>query len=166
MKKPVSKLFTFRELKEHIKTLKAEGKKIIFTNGCFDILHPGHIRYLSASKALGDYLIVAINSDQSVRAIKGQLRPIMSEKDRAELLSSLYFVDAVIIFDEEDPLRLIKELVPDILVKGGDWEENKIIGADYVKRAGGKVVRIPYINGYSTTRILNRIKGGKGNIES
>ena len=138
--------------------LKSKSKKLVFTNGCFDILHPGHTRYLAAARETGDHLIVALNSDRSVRSIKGSGRPILSEQVRAELLAALDSVDTVIIFDEEDPLKVIQELVPDVLVKGGDWPENKIIGADAVKSAGGEVKRIPFVQGFSTTDLLKKIR--------
>lgn len=138
--------------------LKNESKRIVFTNGCFDILHPGHTRYLYSARALGDYLIVAVNSDQSVRAIKGKDRPVTPEQERAELLAALGCVDGVVIFEEENPLKVIQCLVPHILVKGGDWAEDEIIGADVVKNAGGEVRRIPFETGYSTTDIIEKIK--------
>jgi D-beta-D-heptose 7-phosphate kinase/D-beta-D-heptose 1-phosphate adenosyltransferase len=153
----LEKLLKLKELKVRVRELRSQGKKLVFTNGCFDILHPGHIRYLRSSKALGDFLIVGLNSDHSVRAIKGPPRPIMTEKERAELLCALPFVDAVIIFEEEDPLRLIEDIVPDVLVKGGDWKEDQIVGGVFVKSRGGKVVRIPYIKGYSSSSIIKRI---------
>jgi len=153
-----SKIKSQEEAKKEIERLKSEGKRVVFTNGCFDILHPGHTRYLYAARDLGDYLIVAVNSDQSVRAIKGQGRPILSQDARTELLAALSCVDGVVIFDEENPLRVIQYLVPHILVKGGDWKEDEIIGADVVKKAGGKVVSIPYISGFSTTEILKKVR--------
>jgi len=145
------------EIKEEIERFKAEGKRIVFTNGCFDILHPGHTRYLFSARELGDYLIVAVNSDRSVRAIKGSGRPVIPQDERAELLAALECVDGVVIFDEDNPLKVIQYLVPNILVKGGDWEEDEIIGADVVKGAGGEVRRIPFISGHSTTDILKRM---------
>jgi len=141
--------------------LKAKGKKIVFTNGCFDLLHPGHARYLSAAKELGDHLIVAVNSDRSVKAIKGPQRPIFPEEARAELVAALSFVDTVIIFDEDDPQRVIECLLPDVLVKGEDWSEAKIVGADVVKDAGGEVKRIPFSTDFSSTDIINKIKKQK-----
>jgi len=152
------KIKTLEEMKTELKKLKQEAKTIVFTNGCFDILHPGHVRYLEQARKLGDFLIVGLNSDKSVRQIKGPSRPIMPERARAEVLAALQFVDAVIIFDAPDPYNLIKQLMPNILVKGGDWAEDEIIGSDIVKRAGGKVVRIPYIEGFSTTEIISRIR--------
>jgi rfaE bifunctional protein nucleotidyltransferase chain/domain len=147
-------------IKKEMEQLRAQGKRIVFTNGCFDILHPGHSRYLWAARQLGDYLIVAVNSDRSVRAIKGPGRPIMSQEERTELLAALGFVDAVVIFDEDNPLQVIEALVPDILVKGGDWPEDRIIGADVVQRAGGEVRRIPFVTGHSTTAIIEKTKRG------
>ena len=146
------------DMMRKIETLKAEGKRIVFTNGCFDILHAGHTRYLSAARSLGDYLIVAVNSDRSVKAIKGRNRPVVSEEERAEILAALGFVDAVVIFDEPDPLRIITALMPRVLVKGGDWGEDEIVGAHVVKEAGGEVHRIPFVAGYSTTELIEKIR--------
>ncbi|MGD9075839.1 MAG: D-glycero-beta-D-manno-heptose 1-phosphate adenylyltransferase [Desulfobacteraceae bacterium] len=153
-----SKIKSHEQAKKEIDQLKTEGKRVVFTNGCFDILHPGHARYLYTARALGDYLVVAVNSDQSVRAIKGEGRPILLQDARAELLAALSCVDGVVVFDEEDPLKVIQYLMPHILVKGGDWKEEEIIGADVVKKAGGEVVRIPYIGGFSTTDIIKKIR--------
>jgi len=153
----LKKIYTLEEAGENCEALKNSGKRIVFTNGCFDILHPGHARYLSSARELGDYLIVALNSDRSVRAIKGRKRPIFPEKKRAELLAALECVSCVVIFDENNPLRIIKYLLPHILVKGGDWQEDQIIGADVVKADGGEVQRIPFFNGYSTTDIIKKI---------
>lgn len=151
------KVKTLQDTKKECDRLRSSGNKIVFTNGCFDILHPGHTRYLCAARELGDHLIVAVNSDRSVREIKGPERPIFTEQIRAELLASLIFVDTVLIFNEDNPLKIIKHLLPDILVKGGDWPEEKIIGAKEVKESGGKVERIPFINGFSTTDIIKKI---------
>lgn len=137
--------------------MKESGKRIVFTNGCFDILHPGHIRYLSAARELGDVLVVAVNSDASVRLIKGPKRPILEQQARAELVAALECVDLVLIFDEDNPLRVIQNLLPDILVKGGDWATDEIIGSDVVRSAGGEVKRIPFVTGFSTTDIINRV---------
>ena len=146
--------------KRNIDRLKAEGKRIVFTNGCFDILHIGHARYLYSAKKLADYLIVAVNSDMSVKRLnKGKDRPIVQEDQRAELVAALGCVDAVVIFDQDTPLKVIEHLMPDVLVKGGDWRENEIVGADLVKTNGGKVISLPYINGSSTTDIVEKIKG-------
>ena len=153
-----TKIKELKTLKKDTKRLKSEGKKIVFTNGCFDILHPGHTRYLYAARILGDYLIVAVNSDRSTKAIKGPDRPINSQEARAEVLAALDCVDGVVIFDEDDPFKVIKSLMPDILVKGGDWPEDEIIGADIVKEGGGEVKRIPYVSGYATTDIIKKIR--------
>jgi rfaE bifunctional protein nucleotidyltransferase chain/domain len=149
-----------RSIKREIDGLKAQGKRIVFTNGCFDILHPGHTRYLWEARRLGDYLLVAVNSDRSVKAIKGQGRPVVTVEERTEVLAALGFVDGIVIFDEDTPLKIIQELLPDVLVKGGDWTEDKIIGADVVKGAGGEVKRIPFVSGYSTSGIIRKIREG------
>ncbi len=156
------KLKNLTDLKSERDRLRSAGKKVVFTNGCFDLLHPGHTRYLRAARALGHFLVVGLNSDRSVRAVKGALRPIQDQATRAELLSALECVDAVIFFDEETPYALIRELAPDVLVKGGDWQENEIVGADLVKQAGGTVKRIPYVEGFSTTRLLKKILESAG----
>lgn len=138
---------------------RADGKTVVFTNGVFDILHPGHTRYLRDARALGDLLIVGINSDRSARALgKAPDRPINSAAERAEVLAALTAVDAVVVFDEETPHEIVTVIQPDILVKGADWGENAIVGRDIVEARGGKVVRIPLAEGYSTTRIIDRIK--------
>src|SRR5687767_9903634 len=131
---------------------------IVFTNGCFDVLHPGHIQLLQKARALGSKLIVGINGDSSVRSIKGPGRPVFSADDRAEILLALNCVDEVRIFDELTPERLIEEIAPDVLVKGGDWKEEEIIGADFVRGRGGKVVTIPFVKGYSTSDVLARAR--------
>ncbi len=145
--------------KQLIQRLKIEGQRVAFTNGCFDILHIGHTRYLAEAKRQGDFLIVAVNSDESVRAIKGADRPINNEKDRAEVLAALACVDAVVIFSEKTPYNLIDSLRPDALIKGSDWEEKDIVGADIVRSYGGRVVRIPLVEGASTTEIIKHIAG-------
>jgi rfaE bifunctional protein nucleotidyltransferase chain/domain len=141
-----------------VSRLRAAGRTIAFTNGVFDLLHPGHLRYLLHARSLGDALIVGVNSDRSVRANKGSDRPINPEDDRAELLGALACVDAVVVFDEETPHDLIAALQPDILVKGADWAEDAIIGRDIVEARGGRVVRVTIEPGYSTTAILERIR--------
>jgi D-beta-D-heptose 7-phosphate kinase/D-beta-D-heptose 1-phosphate adenosyltransferase len=151
------KIKTLEEAKEACSEIRASGGKVVFTNGCFDILHPGHTRYLCAARELGDHLLVAVNSDRSVKSIKDSGRPILDEKVRAELLASLSCVDMVLVFDEDNPLKVIQYLTPDILVKGGDWPEEDIIGAEVVKAAGGVVKRIPFVNSFSTTAIIERI---------
>ena len=131
---------------------------LVFTNGCFDIIHRGHVEYLNQAKSLGKYLLVGLNSDESVRKIKGEGRPINIEADRAFVLSNLKCVDAVIVFNEDTPYNLIKAVSPDILVKGGDWKEDKIVGSDVVKNYGGKVYSLKYIDSYSTSNIIDKIK--------
>ena len=157
MEEYLSKIKDQKAMKELVERVKGDGKKVIFTNGCFDLLHQGHVRYLSEAKKCGDYLIVGLNSDRSVRDIKGENRPLMSERVRAELLAALCFVDGVVIFDEEDPLAIIKYLQPQVLVKGSDWAEEAIIGAEAIKKAGGEVKRIPLVPGNSTSDIICRI---------
>jgi len=151
------KIKSLEEVQRECADLRAAGKKIAFTNGCFDILHPGHTRYLYKARASADFLVVALNSDASLKALKGPGRPILPEEARAELLAALGFVDAVVIFDEDTPLTLIKKLLPDVLVKGADWSEEEIVGADVVKEAGGEVKRIPVVEGFSTSSIVERI---------
>jgi rfaE bifunctional protein nucleotidyltransferase chain/domain len=150
-------IFSRKKLIEKIKNLKRKGKKIVFTNGCYDLLHIGHVRFLKSAKRCGDVLVVAINSDSSVRKIKGDLRPIIPQKERAEVLAALYFVDIVTIFYEDNPYNIINDIKPDVLVKGGDWKIDKIIGADIVRNNGGIVKNIKYIKGESTTGIINKI---------
>lgn len=152
------KIRSVAEIKAECDRLRSMGKKIVFTNGCFDILHPGHARYLYSARQLGDHLIVAVNSDRSVRAIKGPHRPILSEAARAELVAALGFVDRVLIFNGDTPLKVIETLLPDVLVKGGDWSEDHIVGAAPVKRVGGVVKIIPSVPGFSSTQIIKRIR--------
>jgi rfaE bifunctional protein nucleotidyltransferase chain/domain len=137
---------------------RADGRRVVFTNGVFDILHPGHLRYLQHARSLGDLLIIGLNSDASVRRNKGPERPINSEAERAEILEALACVDAVTVFDEETPAEIIRAIQPDILVKGADWAEDAIVGRDTVEGRGGQVVRIPIEQGYSTTEIIRRIR--------
>ncbi len=141
-----------------VQRLRGAGKGIVFTNGVFDLLHPGHLRYLQHARSLGDALIVGVNSDRSVRAIKGPGRPVNSEVERAEVLAALACVDAVAIFDEDTPHELIAALQPDSLVKGADWADDAIVGRDIVEARGGRVVRVTIEPGYSTTSILERIR--------
>ncbi|PIQ93199.1 MAG: D-glycero-beta-D-manno-heptose 1-phosphate adenylyltransferase [Nitrospirae bacterium CG_4_10_14_0_8_um_filter_41_23] len=149
----MGKILNWNELKEAVDRLKADGKKIVFTNGCFDIIHIGHIRCLKEAKALGDVLVVGLNSDRSVSLIKSN-RPINPQNHRAEILSSLEMVDYVILFDEETPYELIKLLQPDVLVKGGDWKKEDIVGSDIAK----KTYSLPYVKDISTSGIIERIK--------
>ena len=138
--------------------LRADGKTIVFTNGVFDLLHPGHVRYLRRARELGDVLIVAVNSDSSVRGIKGSDRPITPDTERAEILESLKCVDRVVVFDEPTPHDVIAAVQPDVLVKGADWGDTEIVGRDVVERRGGRVVRIPVEQGHSTTGIIEKIR--------
>jgi rfaE bifunctional protein nucleotidyltransferase chain/domain len=154
------KIKTQEDLGRLLTQEKASGKRIVFTNGCFDLLHAGHVHYLEAAKSLGDILVVAINSDRSVRGLKGPSRPINSEQQRAEVLAALASVDYVTLFDEPDPHRLISILKPNILVKGGDWTPETTIGRDIVEGEGGTVIVIPYVEGVSTTEIIDRIQRG------
>src|SRR6187551_3642914 len=142
----------------YIDDIRRHGKIIVFTNGVYDLLHPGHVRYLQQARALGDALIVGVNSDRSVRAIKGPERPITNESERAELIEALACVDAAVIFDEDTPHSIIAAVQPDVLVKGADWAANAIVGRDVVEARGGRVVRMPVEPGYSTTGILDRIR--------
>jgi D-glycero-beta-D-manno-heptose 1-phosphate adenylyltransferase len=134
-----------------------DKKKIVFTNGCFDILHSGHISYLNEAKSLGDILVVALNSDQSVKRLKGESRPINNEQDRKYVLENLKAIDRVFIFNEDTPLNLIKEISPQILVKGGDWTPDQIVGSDFVLKNGGEVQSLTFKNGYSTTSTIEKI---------
>jgi rfaE bifunctional protein nucleotidyltransferase chain/domain len=144
-------------LKNRIAMWRLLSQKIVFTNGCFDILHRGHIEYLSQANEKGNILVIGLNSDASVKRIKGEGRPVQDEQSRALILASLRFVDAVVLFDEDTPLELIKIVNPDVLVKGGDYTEETIVGADFVKANGGEVVVIPLVEGYSTSGILNQV---------
>lgn len=144
-------------LTEKFQQLKKEGRKIVFTNGVFDIIHRGHVAYLNEAKALGDYLIVGLNADASVKRLKGDSRPVNKEEDRKFVMENLKAVDEVIIFTEDTPFNLISKIIPDILVKGGDWKEDQIVGSDIVKQNGGKVFSLKFIDNYSTTGIIEKI---------
>jgi rfaE bifunctional protein nucleotidyltransferase chain/domain len=137
---------------------KRNGKRLVFTNGCFDLLHPGHIKLLEAARALGDALVVGLNSDDSVLTLKGPGRPVIPQQERAEILASLECVDAVTVFDELTPQKTVAALLPDVLVKGGDWPGDQIVGREEVEASGGKVVLIDVVQGYSTTEILQKIR--------
>ncbi|NTW58975.1 MAG: D-glycero-beta-D-manno-heptose 1-phosphate adenylyltransferase [Nitrospirae bacterium] len=152
-----TKVKTVEELRPLLAILRAAGKKIVFTNGCFDLIHTGHTRYLAIARSFGDILVVAVNSDASVSTIKGEKRPINSQQERAEALAALESVDFVTIFSEPDPYKVISALQPDVLVKGGDWPIEKIIGRDVVEARGGKVVNVPFVEGQSTTGIIDKI---------
>ena len=152
-----SKILKLSDLVKVLESLREAGKRIVFTNGCFDILHAGHVRYLTAARSKGDALILGLNSDVSVKSIKPENRPIVSQDQRAEVLAGLACVDYITIFDETDPLALIQTIKPDVLIKGADWKETDIIGSDVVKSYGGKVIRIEVVPGISTSRIIQRI---------
>ena len=138
-------------------SLRLQGKTVVFTNGCFDIIHAGHIHLLASARALGDFLFVGLNDDDSVRRLKGPRRPINPLEARAAVLSAIRYVDRVVPFSEDTPLELIKAIKPDVLVKGGDWKEDEIVGAEFVKSKGGRVIIVPYLEGYSTTAILRKL---------
>jgi rfaE bifunctional protein nucleotidyltransferase chain/domain len=152
-----SKIIPRPQIAVLMKDLKKKRRKIVFTNGCFDLLHVGHVRYLKEARALGDCLIIGLNSDRSMRQIKDPARPLISEDQRAEVLAAMECVDYVVLFDEADPFKLIEEIKPDVLVKGADWTMDKIIGADLVSSYGGKVHRIDLVPSISTSEIINRI---------
>ncbi|MCX8082796.1 MAG: D-glycero-beta-D-manno-heptose 1-phosphate adenylyltransferase [bacterium] len=152
------KIKSFQDIEKIVKRLKKAEKKIVFTNGCFDILHKGHIRLLKKAKSLGDVLIVGLNTDSSVRRLKGKKRPFLKEKDRAEILSSLEMVDYVVLFHQDTPYELIRIIKPDVLVKGGDYEKGRVVGRDIVEGYGGKVYIFPVIKGLSTTKIAEKIR--------
>ncbi len=156
----MGKIIEFNNIKKEISRLKKDFKKIVFTNGCFDIIHAGHVSYLNEAKSLGDVLIVGINSDESVKRLKGQDRPIIGETDRAYILANIKPVDYVVIFNEDTPYNLIKEVSPDFLVKGGDYDGKDIVGKDIVETSGGKVVLIDFVKGKSTSGIIKKIKEG------
>jgi D-beta-D-heptose 7-phosphate kinase/D-beta-D-heptose 1-phosphate adenosyltransferase len=154
----LGQVVSIEELILHVAEHKRNGERVVFTNGCFDLLHPGHIRGFEAARALGDVLIVAINSDSSVKFLKGEDRPIIPANERAELLAALESVDYVVVFDELTPREVIARVLPDVLVKGGDWGEHEIVGREEVEAAGGSVVSIPLEPGYSTSAIIEKIR--------
>ncbi len=154
-----NKIIPQNQIAEIAADLRKRGQRIVFTNGCFDLLHVGHVRYLKEARSLGDSLILGLNSDRSVREIKGPHRPLTAEDDRAEVLAALECVSYVVLFNEPDPFRLIEAIKPHILVKGADWPEEKIIGADLVRSYGGQVRRIQLVPSISTTKLIQRIVG-------
>jgi rfaE bifunctional protein nucleotidyltransferase chain/domain len=153
-----SKIRTRAQLRDLLPHLRERGEKIVFTNGCFDLIHPGHVRYLERAREQGDVLVVALNSDASVRRIKGGDRPILAEEERCEIVAALGCVDFVTVFGEETPLQIIDELAPDVLVKGGDWPFDQIVGRQSVESHGGKVISLAFEDGFSTTSIIERIR--------
>lgn len=152
------KVKTLDELLQTLKRQRGQGKKVVFTNGCFDILHPGHVAYMEDARARGDLLVVGLNSDDSVRRLKGPERPVNPQADRALMLAGLASVDYVVLFEDDTPIELIKAVAPDVLVKGGDWTVDKIVGSDHVFSIGGEVYSLPFRPGYSTTGLIERIK--------
>ena len=154
----MNKILERNALKDKLEELRKKGEKIAFTNGCFDILHVGHIRYLREAKKTADVLVLALNSDSSVRSLKGKERPLVPEKERAEIIAALEFIDFVTIFNELTPLELINYLKPDILIKGGDWAEEDVVGREEIKEWGGRVAIIPEVEGKSTTNIVEKLK--------
>jgi D-glycero-beta-D-manno-heptose 1-phosphate adenylyltransferase len=140
-----------------VRRARAAGRRVVFTNGCFDLLHLGHVRYLEEARGLGDLLVVGMNSDASVRRLKGPGRPVVQEEQRAEVLAALTAVDFVVIFGEPDPARVIQAVRPDVLVKGGDWPVTRIVGADFVRSTGGQVRSLPYVEGWSTSHLIRRL---------
>ena len=158
------KVLSLAEAVAFAEHLRHDGKTIVFTNGVFDLLHPGHVRYLQDARREGDALIVAVNSDRSVRTIKGPERPITPDHERAEVVAALACVDAVAIFDEDDPHEIINRLRPDVLVKGADWARDAIVGRETVERRGGRVVRIPLAEGYSSSAIIRKIRSADDDI--
>lgn len=153
-----SRVLNESNLASQVEGYKKSNKKIVFTNGCFDLLHIGHVTYLEEAKKLGDVLIVGINTDASVRVLKGPARPIQNENDRSEILAALKAVDHTILFSEDTPLNLIKKIKPDVLVKGGDWKIEQIVGSDFVMSYGGQVKSLNFVNGKSTTAIIEKSK--------
>ena len=153
-----SRVKSLEEGAEYAATIRAAGRRVVFTNGVFDILHPGHIRYLQQARALGDALVVGLNADASVRRNKGPQRPINTEQERAEILAALDCVDCVVIFTADTPAEIIKAIAPDVLVKGADWAEDAIVGRDTVEARGGRVVRVPVEQGFSSTEIIRKAR--------
>ena len=153
-----TKLKALEIIKNEIQPLQQQGKKIVFTNGCFDILHAGHVDIFQQARNLGDVLVVAVNSDISIKKIKGEKRPVVPQEQRMQVLAALEAIDYVVIFEEEDPFQVIKELQPDILVKGGDWPIETIVGREIVEKKGGKILSIPLMEGISTTNIIEEVK--------
>lgn len=153
----MNKVIPIEDCNHFFKKLKSENKKIVFTNGCFDLLHPGHVDYLRKARKLGDTLVIGLNSDESIKNIKGSNRPINDVKFRTTMLSAFSFVDYIVVFTDDTPKKLIQEVIPNILVKGGDYNEENIVGADIVKKNGGIVTTIPFLDGFSSSSIISKI---------
>ncbi len=161
------KILALAALEQAVRRAKTKGERVVFTNGCFDLIHPGHVAILERSRRLGDVLVVGVNSDRSARSLdKAQGRPIVGQKDRARVVAALASVTYVVIFDEQTPLRVIERIAPDVLVKGADWRADAIVGGDVVKRSGGRVVRMPLVKGRSTTSLVERIKADKSALDA
>ncbi len=160
-----AKLLDSEAMRKERDRLRAAGIRLVFTNGCFDLLHPGHVRYLAEARAQGDRLVVAVNADRTVTALKGKGRPILPLAERMEILAALEAVDYVVAFDEETPARVIKDLMPDVLVKGGDWSTDQIVGRDTVEASGGRVLSLPFSSGYSTSRLIEVVVRGQNKLE-
>ncbi len=156
-------IISLEALRHERERLRQQHRRVVLTNGCFDLLHPGHVRYLQQARALGEVLIVALNSDRSVRELKGPGRPILNEHERAEVISALGCVDYVTIFDSPTPHQIIATLLPDVLVKGGDWSIDEIVGREEVEAAGGEVVSLPFVDGCSTSDVIERIRENETN---
>jgi rfaE bifunctional protein nucleotidyltransferase chain/domain len=165
MPRAAPKVKSLRAVIRLVRQAQAAGQRVVFTNGCFDLLHRGHTRYLEQAHALGDLLVVAVNSDASVRQLKGVGRPIVPAAERAEVLAALASVDLVLIFDDLDPGRIIRSVQPDVLVKGGDWPVSQIVGSDFVRRLGGSVRSLPYVQGASTSELIRRVTAGSAKNE-
>ena len=153
-----NKIYSLEELENKVNAWKQAGEEVVFTNGCFDIIHRGHIEVLAQTADLGDRLIIGLNSDSSIQKLKGKNRPIIDEKSRAILLASFSFVDAVVLFSEETPINLISTLLPDVLAKGGDYKIETIVGCEIVQKNGGEVILVPFVDGFSSTTIIEKIK--------
>ncbi len=160
-----AKLLDSEAMRKERERLRAAGIRLVFTNGCFDLLHPGHVRYLAEARAQGDRLVVAVNADRTVAALKGEGRPVLPLAERMEILAALAAVDYVVAFDEETPARVIQELMPDVLVKGGDWSTDQIVGRDTVEAYGGRVLSLPFSPGYSTSSLIDVVVRGQNKRE-
>lgn len=156
-KTAMAKILSLNELCAERERLRQAGRRVVFTNGCFDLIHPGHVNYLQQARRLGDALVVALNSDRSVRELKGEKRPILDQHERAEVVAALGCVDYVTVFDDPTPREVIAALLPDVLVKGGDWEVDRIVGREEVEAAGGSVLSLPFVEGCSTSDVIERI---------
>ena len=160
-----TKILDVEAMRKEREKLRADGVRLVFTNGCFDLLHPGHVRYLAQAREQGDRLVVAVNTDRTVTALKGEGRPVLPLSERMEVLAALEAVDYVVPFDEDTPAHVIHDLTPDVLVKGGDWPTDQIVGRDTVEAAGGRVLSLPYSSGFSTSSLIDRVVKGSNQLE-